>query len=293
MEATRSGPVTQPGGAACVVCGEALDGARCGHCGVAPAPGGWRIVKQLAKGPHSRVFLAEKSGQQVALKELLFALVPDDAQPRGAGRGPAQARLLAQLKHPSTPRLVESFREGVGVHTRLYLAQQFVHGRSLLEQMQTHRFDEAEAKQLARELLTVLEYLHGLSPRVIHRDLKPANVMRRDDASARWSTLGARATWCGVAGHHGATLVGTFGYMPPEQLGGTVDVTSDLYALGATLIHLLSRRSPEEFLKPGMELQFADDINVSDGLRRWPPPPRCAASGRSGSGRRARPREAL
>jgi serine/threonine-protein kinase len=223
------------------------------------------VLKEIAKGPHSRVFLAEKDGQQVALKELLFALVPEAAQLDGFER---EARLLAQLDHPSIPKLVESFREGEGVHTRLYLAQQFVKGRSLLEQMQSHRFDEREAKALASELLAVLEYLHGLSPRVIHRDLKPANVMRRDDGSLALVDFGAaRDLVRGVT--HGATLVGTFGYMPPEQLGGTVDVTADLYALGATLIHLLSRKSPDELLRPGMELSFDDAVNVSDGLRGW------------------------
>jgi serine/threonine protein kinase len=242
-----------------------VDESRCGHCGIAVAPGSWKILRQIATGPHSRVFLAEKNGEKAALKELLFALVPDAALLEGFER---EARLLSQLKHPAIPRLVESFTEGKGVHTRLYLAQQFVHGKSLLQQLDGHRFDEAEAKRLARSLLEILEYLHGLSPRVIHRDIKPANVMRREDGSLALVDFGAaRDLVRGVT--HGSTLVGTFGYMPPEQMGGTVDLTSDLYALGATLLHLLSRKPPEELLKPGMELAFEEAVNVSAPFRGW------------------------
>jgi len=244
-----------------------VDEARCGHCGIAVAPGGWKIVRQIATGPHSRVFLAEKNGEEAALKELLFALVPDAALLEGFER---EARLLAQLSHPAIPRLVESFTEGKGVHTRLYLAQQFVHGKSLLQQLEHQRFDEPEAKRLARSLLEVLEYLHGLSPRVIHRDLKPANVMRREDGSLALVDFGAaRDLVRGIT--HGSTLVGTFGYMPPEQLGGTVDLTADLYALGASLLHLLSRKPPDELFKPGpgLELAFEEAVNVSPPFHAW------------------------
>src|SRR5262249_17751779 len=67
---------------------------------------------------------------------------------------------------------------------------------------------------------------------------------------------------------HGATLVGTFGYMPPEQLGGTVDATSDLYALGATLVHLVGRKAPEDILGPDLELRL-DHLRVSAGFRAF------------------------
>lgn len=267
IESAQSRSTSGEGQGQCVVCGAPVgEEARCGHCGVAVAPGGWRVIKQLAKGPHSRVFLAEKHGRRVALKELVFALVPEVAQLEAFER---EAKLLGQLKHPSIPRLVESFKEGQGIHTRLYLAQEFVTGRSLLDDLATHRYTEVEAKQVARALLDVLGYLHGLSPRVIHRDLKPANVMIRGDGSLALVDFGsARDLVGGVT--HGSTLVGTFGYMPPEQLGGTVDQTSDLYALGATLLHLLTRRPPDELLKPGMELALdAAAPNVSPPFLGW------------------------
>lgn len=68
---------------------------------------------------------------------------------------------------------------------------------------------------------------------------------------------------------HGSTLMGTFGYMPPEQLGGTVEPSSDLYALGATLVHALSGRAPADLLDDGLALSFEGHVQVSDALRAF------------------------
>jgi serine/threonine protein kinase len=81
------------------------------------------------------------------------------------------------------------------------------------------------------------------TPPVLHRDLKPANVVLRPDGTLALVDFGSVRT-LSTDRTHGSTLVGTFGYMPPEQLGGTVDRTSDLYALGATLLHDLTGRDP-------------------------------------------------
>ena len=100
----------------------------------------------------------------------------------------------------------------------------------------------------------------------MHRDVKPANVLRRPDGTLALVDFGAARAVEGVT--HGATLVGTFGYMPPEQLGGTVDATADLYALGATLVHLVGRKAPEDILGPDLELRL-DHLNVSPGFRAF------------------------
>ncbi|WP_224248221.1 serine/threonine protein kinase [Hyalangium gracile] len=263
-EHTRAGPSSREGHT-CAVCEHPVHESRCESCGAPVAPGGFQVLRQLAQGPHSRMFLAEKDGRRVALKELLFALVPDAARLDGFER---EAEFLRQLKHPRIPRLLASFREGSGVHTRLYLAQEFVEGRSLLEELEEHRFTEHEVRRVARQVLEVLIYLHELSPQVIHRDLKPANLMRRPDGEIALVDFGSARDLVRGATHR-STLVGTFGYMPPEQLGGTVDETSDLYALGATLIHLLSRKAPDELLRPGMEIAFEEQVNASAGMKAF------------------------
>lgn len=238
--------------AACVGCHAEATEPRCAHCGAAVRAGAFRVERLIAQGPHSRVYLAEDAGgRKVALKELTFSLVPGTEQLDAFER---EAAILRQLDHPRVPALVASFSEGRGVHTRLYLAQQFIAGESLLQRLGRGPVGEEEAWRIAEEVLELLVALHGRSPAVLHRDIKPANLILRPDGAVCLVDFGAvRHVANGVT--HGSTLVGTFGYMPPEQLGGTVDASSDLYALGATLVHALTGVQPSELLSDGMTLE--------------------------------------
>ncbi|HYV65679.1 MAG TPA: serine/threonine-protein kinase [Myxococcales bacterium] len=215
----------------------------------------------LAQSPHGRTYRAEGPGGVVALKELVFALVPTAEQLDAFER---EAKVLESLSHPQIPRFVESFREGEGPALRLYLAQELVEGEPLVGRLRAGAIDEAEARGIARQLLQILRYLHERG--IVHRDVKPANVLRRPDGTLVLVDFGAARALEGVT--YGATLVGTFGYMPPEQLGGTVDATSDLYALGATLVHLLGRKAPADILGPDLELRL-DHLRVSPGFRTF------------------------
>jgi len=251
----------------CAVCGNALSSERCAGCGSPVAPGGFRVLSRIAMSAHSRVYLAQApEGARVALKELVFRLAPDAKRIEAFQR---EGELLAQLSHPRIPRFLASFTEGTGPQTRLYLAQEFIEGPSLLKQLQTHRFTEVEVISVGRQVLETLVYLHGLSPRVLHRDIKPANLLARPDGSICLVDFGtARDVTRG--GTVNSTLVGTFGYMPPEQLGGTVSESSDLYSLGATLLHLLSRRPPSELLRGrGLQLEVGEKLNASPAFRTY------------------------
>jgi len=251
----------------CAVCGGALTSERCDGCGSPVAPGGFRVLSRIAMSVHSRVYLAEgPQGARVALKELVFRLAPDAQRIEAFRR---EGELLAQLSHPLIPRFLASFTEGTGPQTRLYLAQEFIEGPSLLKQLQTHRFTEDEVKSVGAQVLETLVYLHGLSPRVLHRDIKPANLLARPDGSIGLVDFGtARDVTRG--GTMNSTLVGTFGYMAPEQLGGTVSEASDLYSVGATLLHLLSRRSPSELLRgKGLQLDVGERLNASPAFRAF------------------------
>jgi serine/threonine protein kinase len=217
-------------------------------------------VGVLARGPGGSTYLArDEEDRSVALKELVFTLAPSAKQLEDFER---EAALLGQLDHPRLPRFLGGFRVGSGVHTRLYLAQQHVPGESLAYELEHRRFSEEEVRGIALEVLEVLKYLHGLSPKVLHRDLKPANLIRDPEGRIVLVGFGVARELGGLRAHH-ATLLGTFGYMPPEQLGGTVDVRGDLYALGATLLHLLARKPPESMLGLGLTLDFRRHVNVS------------------------------
>jgi serine/threonine protein kinase len=212
------------------------------------------------------VYLAEDpEGRRVALKELLFALVPGTEQLDAFER---EAAVLRSLSHPDIPRFVASFREGSGVGTRLYLAQEFLEGESLQQRLERRRLDEDEAWTLAEQVLETLQALHQRTPALIHRDVKPANLLLRPGGRAALVDFGA-ARHLSRQVTHGSTLVGTFGYMPPEQLGGTVEPSSDLYALGATLVHALSGRAPADLLDDRLALSFEGHVQVSDALRAF------------------------
>gem|GEM_PF-6531498 len=132
-------------GPACVVCDAALDGARCGHCGAAVAPGGYLVQRVISQSVHGRVYLAvDREGRRVALKELLFALVPGVEQLDAFER---EAAVLRSLSHPDIPRFVASFQEGSGVGTRLYLAQEYLEGESLLQRIEPQSSSGAAPRQ--------------------------------------------------------------------------------------------------------------------------------------------------
>jgi len=247
----------------CVACGAAVEETRCGQCGAVTRAGNYRTLSVLGQTPHSRTYVAEDaSGRKVALKELLFAAVPTLQQVEGFER---EGRLLKEIDHPRVPRFVDSFKEGEGRATRLYLAQELVEGESLWARLHGGAFDEPQVRDVMAQVLEVLAYLHGRTPRVIHRDVKPHNLIARADASIALVDFGA-ACELDARVTHQATLVGTYGYMPPDQLAGTVDPTSDLYALGATAIHLLTGRPPEKLVGQDLELGAGISLNVSSDL---------------------------
>jgi len=245
---------------ACAGCGRAGTDSRCAFCGVALAPRGYAVEKVLAQTDHGRVYRARSpDGAIVALKELQFASVPGAQQIDAFER---EAATLKTLHHPRIPRYIDSFSEGEGVHLRLYLAAEFIEGEPLSARIRRGPFQEAELRDVAGQVLRVLLYLHKLG--VLHRDIKPDNLIVRPGGEVVLVDFGSARQLSGTH-TYGSTLVGTFGYMPTEQLGGTVDATSDLYALGATLLHAATGKPPSELLSSDMALRVPRDAP----LRGW------------------------
>jgi len=242
-------PLTLP--RACVVCKAALTGRRCEQCGAPALAGPFLILRALGGSGARRTFLAKApDGRLVVVKELSFANAPDAQALEAFAR---EARMLREVRHPRVPVYVDAFREEEGPRSRLFLAYRYLNGVSLLQEMEERRYTEDEVLDLVEEVLEILRYLHGLQPPIIHRDLKPANLVRRSDGKIALIDFGVARDLDRTL--HSATMVGTVGYMPPEQLAGQVDLTCDLYALGATALHLLVRRPPWEFMD-GPELRL-------------------------------------
>jgi serine/threonine protein kinase len=236
---------------------------------VARLAGGYRVERVLAQGPHGRVYRAQAAdGSVLALKELQFASVPGAQQIDAFER---EAATLKRLHHPRIPRFIESFAEGEGVHLRLYLAAEFIEGEMLSARIAKGPMDEAQLRDVAEQVLTVLVYLHKLG--VIHRDIKPDNLIVRPSGEVVLVDFGSARRLSGSR-TYGSTLVGTFGYMPTEQLGGTVDATSDLYALGATLLHAATGNPPSEMLSGDFSLRVPARIPLRDLIERLVQPRR-------------------
>jgi serine/threonine-protein kinase len=251
---------------ACPHCGTESATARCAGCGTALRVGAYTVLRVLAQGAHGRVYLAEdREGARIALKELVFARVASAQNLEAFER---EARILQSIDDPLIPRFTASFQDGEGVATRLYLAQEFVEGENLEQRLASHRYTAEEVRDVALTVLSTLSILHGRTPKILHRDIKPANLILRPDGQVCLVDFGS-VRESESATTFRSTLVGTFGYMPFEQAGGTADETSDLYALGATLSHLLSRRPPHELLRDGIRLELPSTLNVPPSLRRF------------------------
>lgn len=179
-----------------------------------------------------------------------------------------EAQVLQQLNHPNIPR----YRNYFCVDDRLLwfgLVQEYVRGVSLKDLLnQGIVLTESEARLAARQVLKILIYLHELSPPVLHRDIKPSNLIRDEEGHIVLVDFGAVQD---RAAKEGATftVVGTYGYAPLEQLGGRATPASDLYALGATLIHLLTGIAPADLPQHDARLQFAHLLRINPGFARW------------------------
>ena len=252
-------------GQRCAVCEAALEHDRCGHCGAAVRAGPYVIKRLLSQNPQGRVYLAvDGAGAEVALKELVYTMVPSAEELDAFTR---ETALLAQLEHPRIPRFVRGFTVGSGAYTRLYLAQELVRGESLEQRLAHHRFDEDEVVDIARQVLEVLAWLDERRPPIVHRDVKPANLILSAEGQVHLVDFGA-ARDVNSGGTHRSTLVGTVGYMAPEQLGGTVSHRSDLYGLGATLARLLTRQPPETLVGSGLAVD-PQRVDASPRLRAF------------------------
>jgi eukaryotic-like serine/threonine-protein kinase len=151
-----------------------------------------------------------------------------------------EANMLATLHHASIPRIYDYFT----MESRSYLVLEFIHGKDMEAIInETNGFlPENQVLTWAVELCDVLEYLHKHKPDpIIFRDMKPSNVMINQNGDIILVDFGIAKTFqSGIKG----TMIGTEGYSPPEQYRGEATPSADIYALGATLHHALTRRDP-------------------------------------------------
>ncbi|MDB9343696.1 serine/threonine-protein kinase, partial [Nodularia spumigena CS-586/05] len=210
----------------------------------------YEVQQLLGKKSGRRSLLAKDqvTGELVVIKLLTFN---SDFEWDDLKLFEREAETLKSLSHPAIPRYLDYFEVNSPTIKGFALVQSYIPAQTLEKYLQAGRtFTEAEVKQVATAVLEILIYLHGLHPAVIHRDIKPSNILlgeRSGNSVGQVYLVDFGSVQTVLATEGGTrTVVGTYGYMPPEQFGGRTVPASDLYSLGATLIYLITGKHPAD-----------------------------------------------
>ncbi len=236
----------------------------------------YQPLELLGRRAGRRTILAQDSvtGSKVVVKLLTFG---EDFHWDDLKLFEREAETLRSLTHPSIPRYLDSFEFATPTARGFAIVQSYIEARSLEVQVKAgRRFSEGDLKAIAMEVLHILQYLHGCQPAVIHRDIKPSNILLTDRSahSVGRVYLVDFGSVQSLAAREGGTItvVGTYGYMPPEQFGGRAVPASDLYGLGAALIYLASGHNPADLPQQELRIQFESVVSLSPvfvSFLRW------------------------
>ena len=232
----------------------------------------YRILYSLGSGGFSRTYLAEdlnRFNERCVLKEFApqlegtFTFILEKAQELFE----REAGVLYRLQHPQIPKFQQLFSYQQQDEGFLFLVQDYVEGTTyhalLNQRLETGKtFSESEVRQLLTQVLPILEYIHSMG--VIHRDISPDNLILRnrdelpvliDFGCIKEVEIKTQSQLKKVTASHSiplvATALGKAGYSPPEQVErGIVYAHSDLYALAATAVVLLTGKEPQQLIDP-------------------------------------------
>jgi class 3 adenylate cyclase/tetratricopeptide (TPR) repeat protein len=275
---------------ACPSCGAALESeaAFCDECGASmtatppsrtptpqPSPalpasfagGRYAVQRFLGEGGRKRVYLAHDTKLD---RDIAFAMIKTEGlDAEGLARVRREAQAMGRLgDHPHIVTIFDVGDEG----GEPYIVSQYMAGGDLaavLDKTEGRRLPVARAVQVATEICRGLDHAHSRG--IIHRDLKPGNIWLADDGTAKIGDFGlavaldrSRLTMAGM-------MVGTAGYMPPEQaMGGETTAASDLYALGCLLYEMVTGRPP--FVGDDAVAVISQHLNTAPVAPSWHSP---------------------
>ncbi|WP_414551598.1 serine/threonine protein kinase [Anabaena sp. CCY 0017] len=231
----------------------------------------YQLQKKIGQNSSRQTWLALSlvSSKQVVLKLLTLNLQIQWQEHKLFER---EAQVLKTLNHPYIPKYQDYFIVDNLPGSQFpwfILVQSYISGISLQELLnQGQRFSESQVEKIAIEILSILVYLHSLEPSVLHRDIKPSNLILGNDERVYLVDFGAVQDKA-VAEGATFTVVGTYGYVAMEQFAGRAEPASDLYALGATLIHLITGTSPADLPHRNSRIEFANLVSIDLGLINW------------------------
>jgi serine/threonine protein kinase len=229
----------------------------------------YQIVGILGEGGSGTTYQAGIVGTEtsVALKQLSLKQMDDWKAIELFER---EAKILSQLNHPGIPQYIDYFTIDTPTDRHFYIVQALAPGKSLRDWIESGvSYSEAEIKDIASQILEILSYLHTLTPPVIHRDLKPINIFHTTDGQILLVDFGSVRQAYHDAVLRRRTVIGTFGYMAPEQFRAQPLPATDLYGLGSTILTLFTNQSPAELPQFNLEIRFRDKILVSSTFADW------------------------
>lgn len=210
--------------------------------------GRYMVLGGLGAGGFSSVYRARdlrfpSVTRLCAVKEMLIGTADPEMRELTIKSFEREASMLAMLNHPAIPDIFDYFTDG----NRSYLVLEFVPGQNLQQWLdETDEYlDEQKALDWALQVCEALAYLHSQKPQpIVFRDLKPSNIMLDSYNHIRLIDFGIAKLF--EANEDKGTMIGTAGYTPPEQYRGEATPAVDVYGLGATLHHLLTRQDPRQ-----------------------------------------------
>jgi serine/threonine protein kinase len=230
----------------------------------------YRVIQTLGSGGFGETFLAEDTQMPSKRRCVVKQLKPVQNNPQikklVQERFQREAAILEELGGASTqiPNLYAYFEND----EQFYLVQEWIEGETLTRRLlRQGLWNENQVRDMLVNLLPVLSFVH--SKHIVHRDIKPDNIILWNSPSARGIPVlidfgAVRESMGTVLNSQGtptsSIIIGTPGYMPPEQAAGRPTYASDLYSLGVTAIYLLTGKQPHEL-----------EIDVQTGEIVWHP----------------------
>lgn len=204
----------------------------------------YKITKLIGQGGMGAIYLADDtrfSNRVCVIKEMLDHFTDEEQRTIATTNFLREADMLSSMHHEGIPEVYDRFSEG----NRHYLVMEYIQGIDLEQKLDqaTEPFDEKAVLNWAIQICDILSYLHNQKPPIIYRDMKPANLILTKTGKIYMVDFGIARFFNPIKK---GTMVGTQGYAPPEQYRGLMEPRSDLFALGATMHHLLTGRDPQE-----------------------------------------------
>ncbi|MBI5046389.1 serine/threonine protein kinase [Candidatus Micrarchaeota archaeon] len=221
----------------------------------------YKIESKIGDGSFATTYVAhdQRTGDTVCVKELTFK-----SGFRGVDMFEREIAVLRRLVHPNIADYLDHFKVEDGTTTKHYLVTRYIPSTNLEHEIATGiPFSEGAAIRIMRDMLYVLKYLHGFTTPIIHRDVSPKNILLDANGKSWLVDFGAaskpRAAFEG-------TIIGNPDYSHPQHfISGTANPYTDLYALGATMVHLLTGKRPLE-LRDQKTNVMTFNANISEGF---------------------------